>query len=514
MRPIVRRYAVTTTLGLLSLVLLVANSLVIYTRLDLTERRIHTISEATSDVLEGLDHTLTITYYVSDRLRDRYPQPREMIDLLREYEATGRGSVRLRVVDPRELDDPATVEALGVVPQQLQTSEEGEQSVAVVYSGIVLEHLDRRESLPFVFGSTTLEYELTSAAVNLLRDDPRDVVFVLGNRSERLDDAYRVAATELARSFDVSTRLPGEAIADATEVAVVTDAQRLSSQEVDAIADYLSRGGGLLLTVDGVEVEADAEAEASRAFAATPSGAAPVFGVLRDYGIVAGRELLLDESHNRITVSEASEGGSFRVTRTYAYPHWISVLEQYTSATHPVTARFAGLDLYWPGWLAVEPASEAEIIAASTPAGWLMREPYVLEPGREADLRNDAEATRGQYGVVAVLAGAADGRGRLAVVSDSDFLRDALMSATGSAHNIEFTRDLVEWLGNDEALLGIRSRMQRDLALDEISEPARERTVRFMARAVNVVIVPGAVTLLGVVRLLRRRRRSRRGGAL
>ncbi|MFW5744762.1 MAG: hypothetical protein ACOC2D_15920, partial [Spirochaetota bacterium] len=65
-----------------------------------------------------------------------------------------------------------------------------------------------------------------------------------------------------------------------------------------------------------------------------------------------------------------------------------------------------------------------------------------------------------------------------------------------------------------EALLGIRSRMQRDLALDEISEPARERTVRFMARAVNVVIVPGAVTLLGVVRLLRRRRRSRRGGAL
>lgn len=510
MRPIVRRYAVTTTLGLLSLVLLVANSLVIHARLDLTERRVHTISEATIDVIEGLEHRLTITYYVSDRLRDGYPQPREMTDLLREYEAAGRGSVRLRVVDPRELDDPARVEALGVVPQQLQTSEDGEQSVAVVYSGIVLEYLGRRESLPFVFGSTTLEYELTSAAVDLVRDDPRDVVFVLGNRSERLDAAYRLAATEFARSFDVSTRLPGEAIADATEVVVVTDAQRLSSQEVEALAGYLSRGGGLLLTVDSVEV--DVEAETADGFEATRAGAAPVFGALRDFGIVVGRELLLDESHTRITVSEASGGGSFRVTRTYAYPHWISVLEQYTSASHPVTGRFGGLDLYWPGWLAVESDSQAQIIAASTPAGWLMREPFVLEPGRENDLRGDADATRGQYGVVAVLTGAADGRGRLAVVSDSDFLRDALIGATGSAQNIEFARNLVEWLGNDEALLGIRSRGQRDVALDAISEPARERTVRFMARAVNVVIVPGAVALFGVVRLLRRRRRSRRGG--
>ncbi len=505
MRPIARRFLATSALGALLVVLLVANSLTTFARIDLTEDRIHTISETSEEVVAELEHELTIAYYVSGRLRERYPQPREIIDLLREYEATAGGAIRVRLVDPDELDDEGRVEALGVVPQQLQTSEDGEQSVAVVYSGIVLEYLDRRESLPFVFGTTTLEYELTGAVSNLVRDDPRDVVFVLGNRSERLEESYRFVANELAQGFEVSSRAPGEPIADTTEAVVVTDAQRLSTDEVAALEDYLSRGGAVLVAFERVEVDVAESLGASRV------ESAPIYRMLRERGIVPGEELLLDESNNRITVEEASEDAAQRVARTYAYPHWVEVLEQYTSATHPVTARFPGLDLYWPASVAVRGDSEARIIAASTPEAWLMREPFVLEPGSEADLRRDADATGGQHGVVAVWTSDDERDGRLAVVSDSDFLRDALVQATGSAHNIGFVRNLVDWLGSDEGLLEVRTRAQRDLSLDAIAEPARARTVRFTARAVNLVLVPGAVVLVGVVRLSRRRRRGRAG---
>lgn len=507
MRPIARRFIVTSLLGLLLIVLLLANSLVTFARLDLTENRIHTISEATRDVVGGFEHELTISYYVSDQLRDRYPQPREIVDLLREYEAAGRGKIRVRVVDPRDLDDEARVEALGLVPQQLQTSDEGEQSVAVVYSGLVVEYLERRESLPFVFGTATLEYELTSALTDLVRDDPRDAVFVLGDRSERLEESYRFVASELARSFDVSARAPGEAIADATEVVVVTDAQRLTAAAVEALEDYLSRGGAVLVAFERVEVDA------AGGFGVERVETAPIYRMLRERGIVPGDELLLDESNNRITVQESSEQTSYRVTRTYPYPHWVAVLEQYTSGTHPVTARFNGLDLYWPTRVGVEDDERAEIIAASTPGGWLMREPFVIEPQRDADLRREAEATRGQYGVVAVWTADAPRDQRLAAVSDSDFLRDSLVQATGSAHNVDFARNLVDWLGSDEGLLEIRTRAQRDLSLDAIAEPARERTVRFTARAVNLVVVPATVILFGVARLARRRRRARGRGA-
>lgn len=506
MRPIVRRLVVTTALGVLLLALLLANSLVTFARFDLTENRVHTISDATRAVVRELEHELTLTYFLSDRLREAYPQPLEVIDLLVEYEEVARPAIRVRVVDPRELDDPTRAEALGVVPQQLQTSDEGEQSVAVVYSGIVIEYLDRRDALPFVFGGSTLEYELTSAISGLVRDDPRDVVFVVGNRSESLEQAYRLVAGDLARTFDVTTRAPGEIVADATEVVIVTDAQRLTAREVDALADYLARGGAALVAFEAAEVDlsGDSTAEAARS--------APIGGLLRENGIVVGDELVLDESNNAITVEEASEDGSFRLTRAYPYPHWVAVREQYTSASHPVTARFPGLDLFWPTWLAVDEGSGAQIIAASTPDAWLMREPFVFDPAREDDLRRDAAGTRGQYGVVAVAGGTAEGVGRLAVVSDTDFLRDALVRASGGAHNVELTRNLVDWLADDAALLSIRTRSQRDLSLDGVAEPSRARTVRFVARAVNIVLVPAGVVLFGVVRLARRRKRSRGGG--
>ncbi len=492
-----RQRRIVTLLTLLAIGLVMANSVIYPARIDLTERRLHTISPVTRELLSGLEHEATIVYYRSSRLVDRFPEPREIADLLDEYEAASRGSVAVRVVDPARLGRPEDVEALGIVPQQLDVTEDGERRTATVYSGIVVEYLDRRASIPFVFETATLEYELTTAIDRLVRDAPRYLAFVLGDRSRSIETTYRFVASELARSYEVRVVRPGETIPDDVDAVVVTDAQRLLPEEVEALGEYVDRGGSLLVTLNAVEVDVMNDLRARAV------GDAPVRGLLARFGVVAGDTLLLDESHNQIRVEEVA--ADMRVVRAYPYPHWPVTLAQYTSGEHPVTARHPGLDLYWPTWLALSADDRAEIIVASTPVAWLMDEPFELDPQRAGELRRDADRTTAQYGLVAV-SRPDRGGGRIAVVSDADFLRDEFLQATGSGHNLEFVQNLAQWLTNDEALLSIRTRATRTLTLSAVTDPVAEGAIQFTALAVNVILVPGVVAVWGFLRLRRRRR--------
>ena len=455
----------------------------------------------TREVASSARHEVTITYYRSALLERRYPQPREIADLLNEYAAASGGRVTVRVVDPRSDDAVPAAESLGVVPRQLQTSEGEEQRIAVVYSGIVVEYLDRRESIPFVFGTSTLEYDLTRAIRDLVRGEGTVVAIVVGDPARTLEADYRLLANGLAVGFEVRPLRAGEPIPDEVDVALLIDAQRLESDAVASVASYLARGGALFAAYDAVEVSI---AGGLRARTGAPDAIRPL---LAEYGIRPGETLLLDEEHNQIPVEETTE--EFRLQRLYPYPHWPVVPPRYTSADHPVTARFEGLDLYWPTYVeAGPPAGAVSIIAASSPRAWTMAAPFRLAPQAAMELSRGADETRGQYGVVAV-SGGVESNGRVALVADADFLRDELIQAGASPQNINFARNLIEWLASDEALLTIRTRPVRSLALDAIDEPAVERTAAFFARAVNMVLVPAAVVAAGIVRYARRRRRAR-----
>jgi len=495
------RYLLETALVVLAVVLVMANGAVHYTRIDLTENRLHTISPATLKILEPIDNTVTITYYLSDRLRRRFAQPRDIIDLLDEYEAASRGSVNVRVVDPTDLDD-STATALPIVPQQLEVTEDGERRSATVYSGIVIEYLDRRDSLPFVFTSSVLEYDLSTRIRDLVHDDRRSLGLILGNPAETPDNDYRLLSTELSRRYDLRLVRVGEPIPDDIDGVLVLDAGYLDRGQIDSVSDYLDRGGAVLFAFDAVRVDIAEGLEPSR----LPGD--PARELLARYGILLGGRIVLDENHNEILVEE--ESATFRVQRSYPYPHWPTILERYTSSSHPTTARFPGLDLYWPTWIELdETYSDASIIAASSPRAWLMSPPLELDPQAPETFSRDADETRGQYGLVAVSNAESATGGRIAVVADADFLRDRLIEATGSARNLEFAMNLSEWLSNDEALLAIRTRPSRSFALDAIDAPRLEATREFFAELINIVLVPGGVAVYGLVRLARRRRRSR-----
>jgi len=148
---------------ILSIVVLFAlNSSRYFVRLDFTGNKAFTISRVSKELFQEIQEQVYITYYLSERLQSLYNFPAQIEDLLQEYAAHSRGKIIISVLDPAKTGDSGKAESLGVYPQQIEVVEKDERSVARVYTGIVIQYLDRSEALPVVGRIDTLEYDLTS----------------------------------------------------------------------------------------------------------------------------------------------------------------------------------------------------------------------------------------------------------------------------------------------------------------------------------------------------------------
>ena len=497
-----RRRQELITLGLTLLVLLLAglNSAFYFTRIDLTSDRVFSLSEVSREMAREIPEPLRVTYYLSDRLRSRAVETEQIVDLLREYEAHSLGRIEVRVVDPAAAGLGAEAESLGVMPQQIQVVEHDQQSLATVYTGVVISYLDRHRSLPVVFDPRTFEYEFTSTMRNLVRDYTPRVEVLLGRREESLQREYQLLLSGLSRHFTVESAAPGAPISPSVDALFVIGGRDLDEGHIDAVENYLAGGGRVLFALDGVSVDLE-----TQSLDAAAVGDLPVHRLLEQYGVRIGRELVLDEYHRRIPV--ARPAGGMTVQSMEPYPPWVSVVAYNTR--HPITARFTGVDLYWPSPLYFDLNDDVEVLLESSSRAWLMEQPFVTSPLQPDAMERGRRETRGRYTLAAVVSGRPHPQSRMVVVGDSDFLSN-LLQYTGSEHNIDFAENVAGWLALDEDLLSIRPRAARDMRLNRIEDPAARRRVAGFARTVNTILIPVAVVLFGLLRFMRRRRHALR----
>jgi ABC-type uncharacterized transport system involved in gliding motility auxiliary subunit len=79
---------------------------------------------------------------------------------------------------------------------------------------------------------------------------------------------------------------------------------------------------------------------------------------------------------------------------------------------------------------------------------------------------------------------------------------------TRSNGNFDFFLKAADWLGNDDDIIGIRSRQSRTGRLDKITDTAARVKAMAFARTLNVILIPLAVIVLGLLRALQRRRKG------
>jgi ABC-type uncharacterized transport system involved in gliding motility auxiliary subunit len=160
-------------LGLILILLIGLNASRYYTRIDLTENKAFTISRVSRELFRDIPDRVFLSYYVSDKLKSLYAFPFQIEDLLYEYAASSRGSIKVEVLDPIKAGELSRAESLGVFTQQIEVIEQDQRSFAQVYTGIVIQYLDRYETIPVVSQVETLEYGLTSRIRKIVTEEER-----------------------------------------------------------------------------------------------------------------------------------------------------------------------------------------------------------------------------------------------------------------------------------------------------------------------------------------------------
>ena len=121
-------------------------------RLDVTEGRIYSISDATRTYLRQLKEPLLIHGYFSAKTHPLLaPLAPRMRDLLAEYEVAGGGNVKVRIIDPAEdpeLEDEANTK-YGIRPVPFQVADRYQSSLVNSYFDVLVMYGDEYEVLGF-----------------------------------------------------------------------------------------------------------------------------------------------------------------------------------------------------------------------------------------------------------------------------------------------------------------------------------------------------------------------------
>ncbi|MDR3338297.1 MAG: GldG family protein [Treponema sp.] len=522
-----KQASVLTLLSIVSFILAILISQRLWFRLDMTKSKAYTISAVSRNLYTEIPEEVRITYFISDKLKSVHPIPGEIEDLLREYAAFSHGRIRLFVKDPVKANLVSAVEDLGIAGQQIETVEKDQSSIAVVYTGILIEYLDRAEVLPVVFSLSTLEYDLTSRIRSLVRGVEREAGVLVGDAGKQWNRNYPYLNQAMVQSgYRVRMISPGDEISAGLPVLIVLGGMEdLDAWDLYRIDHYIQRGGKVFFVLEALSIETEGSMNVR------PIQDRGLLSMVSSYGVKVAPRLVLDRASLSVPFQTTNRNGLTQI-RIVPYPFWVSIPEQFGNQDHPVSAGFAGADLFWANPLELAPPQgvTGTPLFTSTPDAWLMTENFTVNPDEDYRFSDEEEITRGTRNLAAALSGKMPSffagkprpvreegeeelpplpgeakETRMVVIGDLD-LSSEFIQFSRSQRNLDFCIKVLDWLGNDDDIIGIRNRSAATGPMDKIIDPVKKAAATRFVRVFNTLFIPAVIVVLGFFINIRRRK--------
>src|SRR5680860_339436 len=170
--------------------------------IDLTEEKIYTISNASKDILRGLESDVNVTFYISDDLPvDLIGTKTQLEDLMNQYKDIS-GKLKVSYNMPENNDE--TVAELGQkgIPQiQFNVIEKDKYEVRQGFFAAEItsdfEGETKREVMPIIQSIDSWEYDFISAVYSVSRDQKEVVAFLKGHEENEIQ------IPDLLKSYDI-----------------------------------------------------------------------------------------------------------------------------------------------------------------------------------------------------------------------------------------------------------------------------------------------------------------------
>lgn len=337
---------VSISFGILILVNIL--SLRHFSRIDLTEQKEFTLSDATKDLVSKLDDLVNINvYFTKDLPPHLMGLSQQVKDILDEYRAYSHGNIQISFIDPAENKEiEQRVHILGIPRVQVNIFEKDQAQIKTVYLGIAVNYEDKSEVIPVVQDVMNLEYDLTAATKKVTGEKIPVIGFLTGHKEPSLYKKFRGIRMALEKQYKVREVeiQQGQFIDSDIDTLVIAGPKDVGEWDQFAIDQYLMRGGKVFFMLDHIRFE-----EGSLNVLPHKSNLEPL---LLKYGVRVENSLVKDK-----LCSNASFSSGF-FSYSVPYEFWPKPSTKYFDQKNPALSRLESVVFPWTRPLVVEKSSD------------------------------------------------------------------------------------------------------------------------------------------------------------
>lgn len=470
-------------------------------RFDLTEQNVYSLSDATKGMLRNLNDTVRITMYRSKKLPTQVELvSRDVQDMLNDYKKYGSRNVSFEIKYPDESEElAAEARNKGIPAIRFNVVRQDEFTLQEGYLGIILEYLDKRETIPFVQTTQDLEYRLTRAISTLQNAERKKIGYIsdfggagldIWTRfAELLRSNYTVEQISLATADDQSK--PQEIDETIDMIVIAEPTQAYSEAALAELERYIDRGGKILWIISGITVD-----QQSLMVRKNETG---LDRLLAKGGITVNKDLVADLlSHQTVNFSTGM------YTYLLPYPYWVNA----KPSNHVLAGNVQQVMMSWPSSITIgADAPNVWPLVQTTDKSARQTSGYQINPDALPDFSKMELNTSTLAAIAEQVPTQGEAQpGRWVVIAATDFLEDGITNQ--HPQNLALALNSIDWLTQNEALIGIRSKQSGASALIW-----KSRQQQNMIKWGNIVGVPVLVAIAGGAWLYRRRRMSRQAAA-
>jgi gliding-associated putative ABC transporter substrate-binding component GldG len=485
-----------------------------FVRIDLTQSHLYALSDSSKDMMRNLDDIVTVKVLFSKTLPPNLFAVRQYVDdVLEELASYSKGRLQVMNLNPDSPDVATEAQKLGIPQVQMNIIEKDKLEVKNGFLGIAILYGDKKEVLPVVQQTASVEYDLMAAIKKVTAKQEKAVAFIVGHEEPTLSDKVGVGVpgdsySFLKKALDRNYRVEEVTLSDEDSldgfdtVLAIGPKTEYSDKEQFLIDQFLMNGGNLVALLDQVQVSQDLQTTQ------------PILGLsdlMESYGVGFERALALDLS---------SENASFNqgyMNFIVPYSFWIRAINKFFEPGNPIVAKLDSVVFPWTSPLKLIPVEGVTGVSLvnSTTNAWSQSEPFNLAPNQVM-----GSSQKSQYPLAVSLEGNFPSafKGKKSPLGTRDFpqasLKPGKILAIGNSRmvldrflamfpqNLTFVMNAVDDMTLDQSLIAIRSKSSFDLPLKDLSATERE-----MVKAIGIFLMPILVILYGVLRSFSRRRK-------
>jgi ABC-2 type transport system permease protein len=232
-------------------------------RVDLTQERLHTLTDPTRKIIAKIDpgRPVYIQAYISPEVPVMYVEQREtLLSLLKEFDAIGGGRIQLRIVDTERYSPEArqAEDQFGIKAATVHDSAEGEEDAEGIYLGVAFTCGADSVVIPFFNRGLSVEYELTRSVGTVSGAQRRKIG--IANTDAKLFgglDFQTMSSApeweilgELKKQYDVVQIGLDTPIIEKMDALLVAQVSSLTQPQMNTLMAYIKQGGPTLLFDD------------------------------------------------------------------------------------------------------------------------------------------------------------------------------------------------------------------------------------------------------------------------